>query len=101
MTRASGRRQYGTVGRRKKSSEPRVLIATRLPESIADRISRVAEGADINNSDLVGYCTIQALNQMLSERGEEPIEMPGYLQVQEPAIRQHPVPPSQEALMAG
>ncbi|WP_157773916.1 hypothetical protein [Acidipropionibacterium acidipropionici] len=89
------------AGRKPKCAEPRVAMLTRLPETVASRIEALLEEADVERSDFVGYCTIQIANQLLAERGEELIEMPGYLHAQEPAIRRRPVPTSQEALMAG
>lgn len=101
MTRVKRTASYEKPGRKKKCAEPRVAMITRLPETIASRIETLLDEADIERSDFVGYCTIQMTNQLLAERGEEPIKMPGYLQAQESAIRRAPMSPSQEALMAG
>lgn len=66
-------------GRKPKSTIPRSTGQIKLPEPIHRAIAAQCESAGVHFTDVGAYFFLIGVNQARSQRGEPPLEIPGYL----------------------
>lgn len=66
-------------GRPRRCAEQRIALACHMPESVVRPIESLAKELEIPKSDLVGWSTLQTINSVRKQRGEDSIPIPEYL----------------------